>query len=89
MKNFPIKKDWLMFCIFMFFFVLVGIRISHALIAIKNSLNYGITIRHMDAGEWEKEASKYKDIYRWRNEAGSLKALEEKGVLGSLSEYSD
>jgi len=71
-----IKKDWLMFSIFMFFFVVVGVRISHSLIAIKNALNNGITIRHMDVGKWEKQVAIYKDQNRWREETKSLYRLE-------------
>jgi len=69
MINFPIKKDWLMFGIFMFFFIAVGIRISSSLIAIKNVLNSGVTIRHLEAGKWEKQVSYYKDQRRWREQA--------------------
>jgi len=61
-----IKKDWLMFGIFIFFFIMVGTNLANSLIRIKNVLNKGITIRHMEAGKWEKEAAIYKDQILWK-----------------------
>ena len=69
MEKLTPKKVWLMFGIFMFIFVVVGIRISHSLIAIKNILSSGVVIRHLEAGPWEKEASKYRDEYFFKQQA--------------------
>jgi len=65
-----IKKDVLMFGIFMFFFIAVGIRISSSLIWIKNVLNNGVSIRLM------KEMVIYKDAERWRETALRLQTID-------------